>query len=164
VEVLRQTYLPENEPELAQVHDVIEAHERANRGATTPRYFLSGADSTTRAEVPAEVHKLIRHVVTTFRQGHAVTLTLIPPTVTVQEAADLLGVRRTTVIGLLDEGTLPYERVGTHRRVLTRDLLAHREHRRTEQYAALEETGIDIDDEDDPETALGDLRETQSDQ
>lgn len=58
------------------------------------------------------------------------------------------------MIKLLDEGRIPFERVGTHRRILLRDLLVYRERRRAEQYAALEATAVDIDDEQDLDTAL----------
>jgi excisionase family DNA binding protein len=73
----------------------------------------------------------------------------------------LFGVSRPTVIKLLDEDRIPFERVGTHRRILLRDLLVYREQRRAEQYAALEATAVDIDDEQDLDTALEQLREAR---
>jgi len=45
------------------------------------------------------------------------------------------------------------------RRILLRDPLAYREQRRAEQYAALEATAVDLDDEQDLDTALEQLRE-----
>ena len=47
------------------------------------------------------------------------------------------------------------------RRILLRDLLAYREQRRAEQYAALEATAVDLDDEQDLDTALEQLREAR---
>jgi excisionase family DNA binding protein len=107
------------------------------------------------------VYRVLRQVVEALRQGLAVTVAPLAQTLTTQQAADLLGMSRPTVIKLLDEGRIPFERVGTHRQILLRDLLIYREQRRAEQYAALEATAVDIDDEQDLDTALEQLREAR---
>ena len=44
-----------------------------------------------------------------------------------QQAAERLGVSRTHLIELLEEGVLPHRKVGTHRRVRTEDILTYKE-------------------------------------
>jgi excisionase family DNA binding protein len=159
VSVLAQeTYLPQDDRGVAEVFDFLRAHEAAGRGAVEPRYLLAGATPGDQVELPVGVYRVLRQVVEAMRQGLAVTVAPQSLTLTTQQAADLLGVSRPTLIKLLDAGRIPFERVGTHRRIQLRDLLAHREHRRKEQYEALEATAVDIDDEDDLETALASLR------
>jgi excisionase family DNA binding protein len=157
----QETYLPDTRGQVAQIYDFLKAHEEAGRGRPEPRYFLAGSAPADRIELPAEVYRVLRHVVEVLQQGLAVTVAPLTQTLTTQQAADLLGVSRPTLIKLLDEGKIPFERTGTHRRVLLRDLLSYRERRRAAQYAALEATAVDIEDEEDLDTVLEQLRETR---
>lgn len=157
-----ETYLPprESPDELADVHDFLVSHGTADR-AVSGRYFLTGGGPDDRVEIPAELHLVLLKVVDALTHGLAVTVAPQSTTLTTQQAADLLGVTRPTVVKILDDGGMPYERVGTHRRLLLVDVLAYREQRRAAQYAALAETAIDLDDEDDLDTVLKDLREAR---
>lgn len=161
VSLKQETYLPGEGDQVAEVYDFMTAHEAAGRGRPVPRYFLSGAESGDRIELPAELFRLLRQVVEALQRGLAVTVAPQMMTITTQEAADLLGVSRPTVIKLLGDGKIPYERVGSHRKILLRDLLEYLERRRAEQYAALEATAISVDDEDDLDTVLGNLRDAR---
>lgn len=153
----QETYLPDGGAQVARVHDFIETHEDASQA----RYFLMGSTPEDRVELPAEVYQALRKVVDALQQGLAVTVAPLTQKLTTQQAAELLAVSRPTVIKLLDEGKIPFERVGTHRRILLRDLLKYREQRRAEQYAALEATSVSVEDEEDLGVTLQRLREAR---
>jgi excisionase family DNA binding protein len=150
----QETYLPDAGSQLVEVYDFLQAHE--------PRYFLSGSAPDDRIELPVELYRLLRQVVGALQQGLAVTVAPSTKTLTTQQAAELLGVSRPTLVKLLDENKIPFERAGSHRRILLRDLLDYRERRRAEQYAALEATAVDLDDEENIDVALQRLREARN--
>ncbi len=79
--------------------------------------------------VPPELVELLAVAAAGLASGCAVTLTRHEQTVTTQEAADLLGISRPTLVRLLDHGVLPYDQPGSHRRLLLRDVLAFRRDR-----------------------------------
>ena len=80
-------------------------------------------------------------------------------TLTTQQAADLLGVSRPTIVRLINDNVLPAERIGNRHRLLLDDVLAYRQSRRKRQYDALAATAIDIDSDDDPDTIKKQLRQ-----
>jgi excisionase family DNA binding protein len=67
-------------------------------------------------------------------------VTVVPQTqrLTTQEAADFLGISRPTLVKLLEEGKIPYDQPGRHRRVLSSDLLAYLDRQRQHRRAALD--------------------------
>ncbi len=78
---------------------------------------------------------------------------------TVEQAADLLGVTLPTVMRCAESGELRSTSVDD--RVRLSETLACREQRKQRQYAVLAATAVDIDDEDDPQNVLKQLREAR---
>jgi excisionase family DNA binding protein len=89
--------------------------------------------------LPPEVFEVLRGVVEAMAQGQAVTIAPVHQRLTTQEAADLLGVSRPTVVKLLESGEIPFEQPGRHRRVRLADVLAYRERSSSVRQAALDE-------------------------
>lgn len=99
--------------------------------------LLLGPDGE-QVPLPEEVYRLLVEVVQAMREGKVITLVPHTQRLTTQEAADFLGVSRPTLVKLLEEGKIPFDQPGRHRRVLFSDLLAFRERQRTERRAILD--------------------------
>lgn len=87
-------------------------------------------NKTIRLDAPFEIPALAIHVLSDIldKLSAGQTITVIPTDseLTTQQAADLLRVSRPFLIGLLEDGEIPYRRVGTHRRIRTTDLLNYK--------------------------------------
>jgi excisionase family DNA binding protein len=89
--------------------------------------------------LPPAVYQVLAQVISAMRAGRAITIAPLAQRLTTQEAADLLGVSRPTLIKLLEDGKIPFEQPGRHRRIRLDDLLTYRELRRKDRTSALDE-------------------------
>lgn len=125
-----RTVLPPDEPE--PLHRMVEAIRAADGPAT-----LLGPDDV-KWELPAEAYRVLREVLEAMVDGLAITVVPQHTRLTTQEAADMLGISRPTLVKLLGDGRIPYEQRGRHRRVLLTDVLDHQERARVEQKKQLD--------------------------
>ncbi|MPZ83166.1 MAG: helix-turn-helix domain-containing protein [Actinophytocola sp.] len=99
---------------------------------------LVGPDGT-HTPLPEEVYRVLRSVVDAMSQGLAITIAPHNTQLTTQEAADLLGISRPTLVRLLEDGEISFQLRGRHRRVMLADVVAYQERARTERRATLDE-------------------------
>lgn len=89
--------------------------------------------------LPFAAIKLLMELLSQMGSGNAVTLIPIHKFLTTQEAADLLNVSRPYLIKLLEKDEIPFEKVGTHRRIKAEDLFKYTEKLQKSKKAALDE-------------------------
>ena len=78
-------------------------------------------------------------VLTEMSEGNAVSITSIHSVMTTQEAADILNVSRPFLVQLLENGEIPFHKVGTHRRVRYEDVLGYKKSIDAKRRKALDE-------------------------
>lgn len=88
--------------------------------------------------LPATAVRLLTDVLAQLAEGRTVVIMHDDAELTTQQAADMLNVSRPHLIKVLQENRLQHHRVGTHRRILLRDLQAYRETQMTETNAELD--------------------------
>jgi excisionase/xis, DNA-binding len=97
---------------------------------------------------------VLERVAMAMRDGLAVTVAPQNLTLTTQEAADMLGISRPTLVRLLESGRIPFEKVSRHRRVLLADVLDYQQRQRRRASEALADMVADSqhfgDYDDDP--------------
>jgi excisionase family DNA binding protein len=89
--------------------------------------------------LPLSVVELLQYILNETAQGNPVTLLSLESELTTQQAADMLNVSRPFFVKLLNEKKLPYRKVGSHRRVLLKDVLVYKDHMDKERRQALRE-------------------------
>jgi len=89
--------------------------------------------------IPASAFRLLNDILTQMAQGNAVTLIPIHAELTTQQAADLLNVSRPFLIEQLEKNVIPYRMVGSHRRILFRDVMEYKKSMDRNRLQALDE-------------------------
>lgn len=136
-----ETIMPsDQDAQMARTSSTILASLLDKGGADKAHLSLKGGDEQkSEISLPASAVRLLLQALQEMAKGNAVTLLHVDTELTTQQAAELLRVSRPSVIKLLDEGKMPYRKVGAHRRIRYEDILFYKETERARRVAVMHE-------------------------
>jgi excisionase family DNA binding protein len=85
------------------------------------------AEDGTVLDLPDSVAEALAEILEAAADGERALVLRSPEDLTTEQAAAVLGVSRPTVVRMIEAGKLPARMVGTHRRLVLREVLAYRE-------------------------------------
>ncbi len=100
---------------------------------------LKVIDGNQEVDVPVSALRMLVDILAQMAEGNAVTIVPYHAELTTQQAADFLNVSRPHLVGLLEHNELPYRKVGSHRRILFKDLVEFQQRSRVARKKALDE-------------------------
>ena len=109
---------------------------------------VTGAHGHEAVELPVSVGPLLMEILQDIAAGSAVAVLRKDAELTTQQAADFLNVSRPFLVGLLEDGAVPFRRVGTHRRVRFHDVLRYKKETDAARRRALDELAADAQELD----------------
>jgi excisionase family DNA binding protein len=89
--------------------------------------------------IPGPAFRLLADMLTEMGKGNGMALIPVHSEVTTQQAADLLNVSRPFLIEQLEKGAIPFRKVGSHRRIFFRDVMAYKNRMNRSRLKALGE-------------------------
>jgi excisionase family DNA binding protein len=125
--------------------------EVANRAARRIKDYLATHPDDEPVEITAEIGDadalvvpraaavMLAQILGILANGLGVQIMPDRAMLTTQQAADALNVSRPYLIGLLESGQIPFEMVGTHRRIAFEDLLTYKRRNDQHRRAVLDE-------------------------
>jgi len=137
--------------ELAEVLSFLQAHEARYGNAPEPRFFLAGADEHDRVELTEQLHGILSQVVQALTRGQSISILTRDQEITTQQAAELLGLSRPTVVRLITDGELDATVPGSVRRKLRlSDVLDYRRRLHAQRSRFIDESSeaYDVDADD----------------
>lgn len=151
-----KTYLPTDDVdgEFARMCSSLANHQ-LQAGDTRPRLVLGNGDSV---ELPLDAVKILQTVAEAMQSGHAISVVPTNKVLSTQEAADMLGISRPTLVRLLEEGEIPFMKPRRHRRILLSEVLKYQKRQRHEADAALSDIVADAAAFDDYDQDPADVR------
>src|SRR6476620_7524841 len=127
---------PKDEPNLAELLRALSSSDVS---------ICNGAGNPIR--LPREIRDAFYNVALAMSKGKGIQLVPHGMILTTQEAADMLNVSRPTLVKLLEDGRIPYEKPGRHRRIRLEALLEYQEATRVMRRSALREATQESADE-----------------
>ncbi|MGZ8174495.1 MULTISPECIES: helix-turn-helix domain-containing protein [Methylobacter] len=110
--------------------------------ANNERLHIKIASSNNESDdliLPGYAINLLLNILTEMSKGNAITVMPIHAELSTQETAELLNISRPHLVDLLEQGKIPFRKVGTHRRVLAKDVFNYKQRIDEDRLKALDE-------------------------
>lgn len=135
------------EREIAQTS--LEALSNALAQLNTEKVDIEIEGRNDKIVLPLSALKFLEDVLKNMSEGKIISIVPFATEVTTQKAAEILGCSRPHLIKILEEGKIPFTKVGRHRRIMYEDVAAYKKKMKEEQrqhiidiMAADEEDGL----------------------
>lgn len=128
----------------------LKAHTGRHGTAPGSSVYLSGPDEHDRVELSEELFAALKQAATVLSQGKSISIHARDEEVSTQQAAELLGLSRPTVVRLIQDGEIPAHVPGTvRRRLRLADVLEYRAalHEQRSEFIARSSEDYAIDDD-----------------
>ena len=90
-------------------------------------------ESKEHIKIPIKALKLLSDILEAMSKGQPISIVPMAAEITTQKAAEILGCSRPYLVKLLEEGKIPFTKIGRHRRIKMADVLAYKEQQKQEQ-------------------------------
>ena len=90
-------------------------------------------ESKNKIRIPLSALKVLAEVLKAMGEGKMISIVPIAAEVTTQAAAEILGCSRPYVVKLLEEGRIPFVKVGKHRRIKFEDVMKFQQSMKKQQ-------------------------------
>lgn len=95
---------------------------RQNKAGGTQVKIMETGDLIT---IPRKALFLLTEILEKMAMGKSITIIPSDSNITTQQAADILNVSRPFVVKMLEKGDIPFNKVGTHRRIKLSDIISY---------------------------------------
>ncbi len=140
--------LPPSEQDVAIARASGQLLSRYARQKRPLTLHVQEADQDKPLELPAGAVALLMNILEAMAAGRGVTIIPENADLTTFEAADVLKVSRPYLIKLLDQGAIPFRRVGRHRRILMEDVMAYKARDDREREAVMDQLVREAQEQD----------------
>jgi len=96
--------------------------------------------------IPINALRLLAKILMELSRGNPISIVPIATEITTQAAAELIGCSRPHIVRLLEEGKIPFTKVGKHRRIKYEDLAKFKKEMKSRQKNKIQEL-MQLDEE-----------------
>lgn len=129
--------IEENPADISKWKNIDDIYQRIKKSEAK----IVGADGKTHF-LPDDTYAFLCGLLAELTANRSITLLQNNAALTSMEASRLLGMSRQYLVQLIEKGEIPFHKVGTHRRLYVRDVLAYKTKRDAARRKALDDLAL----------------------